>query len=367
MVREKKRQFESKKLAGHSSPLPTKTPLPDILNKYVDYITSRKSPKSVQTDVYYLRGMFGSICDGLKITSLKRKQRALKKRVPKGKGDARKNMPKIETKFLEDITTAQISEFVSEIVRIKGLAPKTANHNIKILRRLFNWAMEEGGVKMPEDKNPANKVKLYKEKACEISFLTLGQITEQLDALDEYHQYQAMVAVCIYAGLRREELLWLTIADVDLNAGQNGMIRVRAKTVNNESWDPKTGINRAIPISRALRVYLDRYKPRPSEGNWFFPSPKGKRYNPDNFSSDLSRINKQMSLKWSCLVFRHTFGSHLAMAGQSLYKISALMGNSPEICRKHYAALIPEEMFDVVEFGMAPAHLKYSVRSAKTG
>lgn len=48
--------------------------------------------------------------------------------------------------------------------------------------------------------------------------------------------------------------------------------------------------------------------------------------------------------------FRHTFGSHLAMKGESLYKISKLMGNSPEICRKHYAALIPEEMADVVEF-----------------
>lgn len=367
IAKEKKRRFESRKLAGHASPLPTKTPLPDILDRYVDYITPRKSPKSVQSDVYYLRGMFGVVCRGLEVTSLKRKQVAVKKRVPKGSGDARKNMPRLEGKFLEEITTAQISEFVSETVRIKGLAPKTANHNIKILRRLFNWAMEEGGVKMPEDKNPANKVKLYKEKASEIRFLTLGQITEQLDALEEHSQFQTMVAVCIYAGLRREELLWLTIADIDLNAGQHGMIRVRAKTVNKEGWDPKTGINRAIPISRALRVYLDRYKPRPAEGNWFFPSPKGKRYNPDNFSSDLARMNKQVSLKWSCLDYRHTFGSQLAMAGQSLYKISTLMGNSPEICRKHYAALMPEEMFDVVEFDTPPAHLKYSIRPAKFG
>jgi len=27
-----------------------------------------------------------------------------------------------------------------------------------------------------------------------------------------------------------------------------------------------------------------------------------------------------------------------------------MMGNSPEICRRHYAALIPEEMGDAVEF-----------------
>jgi hypothetical protein len=40
----------------------------------------------------------------------------------------------------------------------------------------------------------------------------------------------------------------------------------------------------------------------------------------------------------------------LAMKEESLYKISAIMGNSPEICRRHYAALVPETMADSVEF-----------------
>jgi hypothetical protein len=52
----------------------------------------------------------------------------------------------------------------------------------------------------------------------------------------------------------------------------------------------------------------------------------------------------------SNLSFRHTFGSQLAMKGESLYKIATLMGNSPEICRRHYAALVPEAMSDTVEF-----------------
>jgi len=34
----------------------------------------------------------------------------------------------------------------------------------------------------------------------------------------------------IYAGLRREELLWLTIDDVDYDTGTYGMIRVRAQS-----------------------------------------------------------------------------------------------------------------------------------------
>jgi hypothetical protein len=43
-------------------------------------------------------------------------------------------------------------------------------------------------------------------------------------------------------------------------------------------------------------------------------------------------------------------GIQLAMKGESLYKISSLMGNSPEICRRHYAAIIPESLVACVDF-----------------
>ena len=163
-----------------------------------------------------------------------------------------------------------------------------------------------------------------------------------------------MVALYIYAGLRREEALWLTRDDIDLEAGRHGMIRIQAKEASGCHWQAKTRANRAVPISIALRAFLDRYEPPASEGDWFFPSPKGKRWDPDNFSQDLAKVNQQAGLRWTCLVFRHTFGSHLAQMGKSLYHISKLMGNSPEICRRHYAALIPEEMADIVEFGPPP-------------
>lgn len=44
--------------------------------------------------------------------------------------------------------------------------------------------------------------------------------------------------------------------------------------------------------------------------------------------------------------FRHTFGSLLAQAGVSLDKISAWMGNTPEVCRRHYAQFIPRDRRD---------------------
>jgi len=168
------------------------------------------------------------------------------------------------------------------------------------------------------------------EGASNIRFLSLTDIQEQLEVLERDPTLQAMVATYIYAGLRREEALWLTLDDVDL---EQRLIYVRAKNVDGDFWQPKTKRNRVVPISWVLLKVLSNYSPK-REGPWFFPSTKGKRWDPDNFSEKLRKINRENGLEWSCLDFRHTFGSHLAQKGESLYKIAQLMGNSPEICRK---------------------------------
>jgi len=349
IAKEKLRQFESAQVRGDGLPLPTRTSVMKILTRYVEHVRTTKTAKSAQTDIYYLRQVFGPICPALQINSRKASVRAMK-RPPKTGQDRRYKMSTLDVSYLEDITTTDISNFIGAHVRSRGLAPKTANRYREILHTFFSWAIREQGVKIPYNENPVSKVSKYKEHAPKIRFLTLAQVDEQLHALEPYLQLKVMVAVLIYTGLRREELLWLTLDDVDLEAGAFGIIRVRAKTVRGEYWQPKTKLNRAVPISSNLRLYLDKYVPKLTMGKWFFASPQGKGYDPDNFSRDLRNANRKAGLQWTCLDFRHTFGSQLAMKGESLYKISALMGNSPEICRRHYAALIPEAMVDSVEF-----------------
>lgn len=352
IAKEKLRQFESAQMRGDGTGLPTRTPIADVLTRYVDHIRTTKTAKSAQTDVYYLREMFGPVCPALEITS-RRPSRLARKRPPKEGQDRRRRAQVIEASSFEQVTTAQAATFITGQVQSRGLAAKTANRYREIMVRVFNWSMQQGGVRMPQDKNPAARLERYKERAPEISFLTLAQIDEQLAAMKDRPQLQAMVAVLIYAGLRREELLWLTHDDIDLGTGPNGMIRVRAKTIDGESWQPKTKVNRAVPISSTLRRRLDAYQPRIVPGGWYFPSPEGKHWDPDNFSQDMRAANERARLPWACLDYRHTFGSQLAMKGESLYKIAKLMGNSPEICRRHYAALQPETLGDSVEFPQA--------------
>lgn len=343
LAQDKQRQFDSARVRGEDSTLTTRTPLAEIVPAYIRNMQARFTKKGYLADLSTLRKFFGPICPELEHG----------RRTPKSlrlSADGRSREPVLTAHYLEQITTAQISEFILERMRRHDLQPKTANRYRELIQRFFNWATEERGVRMPGGINPASKVRRYPERAPQIRFLTKRQIEEQMQALEDQPMLRTMAAVYIYAGLRREEALWLTREDVDLKGGIRGVIRVHSKTVDGEFWEPKTKVNRVVPISKALRAYLDEYEPPLVPGNWFFSTPTGRRWNADNFSQYLREANQMAGLKWGCLDFRHTFGSHLAMKGESLYKISTLMGNSPEICRRHYAALLPESLLQSVEF-----------------
>jgi integrase len=111
----------------------------------------------------------------------------------------------------------------------------------------------------------------------------------------------------------REELCWVQLDVVDFSAGVQGMIRVIAKTVQGKSWEPKTKVNRFVPISSKLKIYLEKCPIQGVEGKWYFSTPNGKRWDPDNLSRYLRKTNEELGREWFCLDFRHTFGSQLAM------------------------------------------------------
>lgn len=343
IAREKKRKIEYDLSIGNLH-VASQLPLALILEDFCRYLKTARTYKSYKNDISRLRVFFGPICESLQIC-------------PPGTARGRQSAKPMKDKYadshvkarlLEDISPQVINCFLTERATGNGWSPKTQNLMRETLHRLFAYAIKHHGFRSrdPLYPNPAAGVDRLREPAPEIRFLTLAEITEQLTVLDERPVIHAMVATYIYAGLRREEAMWLTHDDVDLT---RGLISVRAKTIEDQKWQPKTKRNRSIPIARRLSAILSQCR-FSSESIWFFPSPTGNRWDPDNFSQALRAINKAAGLDWSCLDFRHTFGSHLAQKGESLYKIAELLGNSPEICRRHYAALLPEKMRDTVEF-----------------
>jgi hypothetical protein len=138
IAKEKLRQFESAQARGEDHPLPTKTPIADVLTAYIEHIRTTKTAKTVQTDIYYLRDTFGPVCEALTLTSRKLSA-AKKKRPPKPGQDRRRKSPVIAAKYFEAINTAQISAFIDGQMTSRGLAPKTGNRIRDTLSALFSW------------------------------------------------------------------------------------------------------------------------------------------------------------------------------------------------------------------------------------
>lgn len=180
LAKEHLRQFESAQLRGDPNPLPTRTPIGEIVEAFVEHMRAHRPERSWKRDISYLRESFGEICPALELRGA-RSRRCRERRSP---ADRRRKLWPIAAHHFEEITTAAVSDFIVAQVRVKGLAPKTANRYREVLLKLFNWAMASGRVRMPLDRNPVQRVERYRERAPEIRYLTLAQITEQLEALD---------------------------------------------------------------------------------------------------------------------------------------------------------------------------------------
>lgn len=135
-AKEKLRAIESAMFRQDDIPLPTKTPLGEILEKYLSNLQARSKQENALKTITYLRGAFGQVCDSLKIKNQASASKAIKR--PCTGLD-----PKIEISFLEHLTAKQVSEFLADIVRAKGVAPRTVNHYRQTLVTLCNWAMRE--------------------------------------------------------------------------------------------------------------------------------------------------------------------------------------------------------------------------------
>lgn len=161
IAKEKKRQFESGRAMGQDNPLPSRTPIGQVLAAYVKHIRAIKTAKSAQTEVYYLREAFGVVCDELAITSRNPSGKARKRPAKTSQLDRRRKLPVIEANCLEEITPAQIAAFIDFKVRDQGLQPKTANHYRSIIRRIFNWATQTQGIRLSNNTNPATQIRPY--------------------------------------------------------------------------------------------------------------------------------------------------------------------------------------------------------------
>ncbi len=134
LAKEKLRRFESARYRGDDCPLPTRTPIGEVVAGYIEHMRVHRPERSWRRDLSYLRESFGQCCPELEL-STSRAQKCRELRLPE---DRRRKLWPIPATYIEDITSAGVSDFLVAQVRTKGLAPKTANRYREVVGKLIN-------------------------------------------------------------------------------------------------------------------------------------------------------------------------------------------------------------------------------------
>lgn len=234
---------------------------------------------------------------------------------------------------LSDVTPQLLQEYFNR--RAKEVHPRTVNRFVEVIKALLNYATKQGCL----FKNPADCLNKIKTPKHPLRFLTKEEIDLILQESKKTDLF-LMIATCIYAGLRFQELINLEWQDIDFKENH-------IKVLSKPNAPTKTKEYRIVPLSSRLKEML---KPLTQNSGKCFPA-----YNyaiSKSFGRILSKCEFNSDVTWIAL--RRTFGSQLAQAGVSLLKISKWMGHAdPRTTMQHYAHLLPQYDADIEKMFVA--------------
>lgn len=205
-----------------------------------------------------------------------------------------------------------------------GIQGKTLNTRLGYLKALFNELYRLGDIEYP---NPLAKVRPLRLQERPLSFLSMPQITELLDALDARTTTPGLgliARVCLSTGARWGEAQALTPERV-----RNGMVTFA---------NTKSRRTRSIPIdpglAKALHVHFKRHG--------LFT----------NCMLTFSRVVEGTSIKLpagqATHVLRHTFASHFVMRGGNILTLQKILGHASLAMTMRYAHLSPDHLQDAL-------------------
>jgi len=215
-----------------------------------------------------------------------------------------------QNRALESLTIEDIIDFNNDYILKKNLSASYQNQVINAIklfyRNRFKRAMEVDFIQRPRREKRLPNV------------LSKKEIKAILEAPTNL-KHRAMISLIYACGLRRSELLNLTLKDI---LSDRNLLFIRQS---------KGKKDRVVPISMKLiamlRDYYKAFKPK----TWLFEGQlAGEKYSERsiqlvlNQSVSKAKINKQVSLHW----LRHSYATHLLESGTDLRYIQELLGHS---------------------------------------
>lgn len=230
--------------------------------------------------------------------------------------------------------------FESPIYSEKPLSGKTILHH----HRLISSILEKAVKWQILFSNPCSRVEVPKVKRTEARYIDERQALELLECLKrEPIQYQAIVTILLYSGIRRGELCGLEWKDIDFKDGLLDVNKTSLYLKDKGIFEDLTktySSNRVIRIPLSALNVLKQHKreqnmARLQLGDRWVDSRKiftqwdGKPVHPDSLSGWFSRFVKKNNLPQISLhSLRHTNATLLVASGTDLRTISKRLGHS---------------------------------------
>jgi len=215
----------------------------------------------------------------------------------------------------------------------KGNKPATVNRLLATISHMFTKAVEWEMLSEDILKKVRN-VKSLPENNKRLRYLSNEECCALINACS--HHLHPIVVAAINTGMRKEEILSLEWKKhIDLN---NGFILLDIT---------KNGERREVPINRTLREALQSIVIK-MNSPFVFSDSNGRRF------GDVKKSFKTACQKAGISDFRfhdlrHTFASHLVMAGVDLVTVKTLLGHKSLSMTLRYAHLAPSHTVKAVE------------------
>lgn len=228
---------------------------------------------------------------------------------------------------INEITEQKLEAYLNHRINDDHLALSSANRYIATLKAWLNFALRRKII----FENPIRYFKSYNPGKRHPKYLPIEEVNKIIEAAVGSRLYYP-VLTALYTGMRVEEIYGLEWQDIDF---EEGFITVR----RGGNLITKSKKERAVPLPEKLKENLLAIRKE-----------AGRCFDPTNHKHAFPRIIKAAELKnIGFHHFRHTYASHLAMAGVDLYTIAQLLGHSDIKVTEQYAYLTKDHKKAAVE------------------
>jgi len=235
---------------------------------------------------------------------------------------------------LRRFNTLTVEQLQTDLIN-RGLKNSSCNKVLNILKHMFtkavDWEMVESEVL-----KRVRKVKLLPDDSKRLRYLSKQECQELINSCETH--LKPIVITALNTGMRKSEILNLKWDNVDLKYGFILLDRT------------KNGERREIPINRTLEaVFLDKNLIRRLDIPYVFYDPAtGKPY--QDVKRSFNTACRRAGIKdFHFHDLRHTFASHLVMAGVDITTVKELLGHKTLTMTLRYSHLAPSHKVKAVD------------------